>query len=145
MISVCEPPFITSNHVHRAIAGSYTALLPYAQERYLANHVLMSAIDKLHKVYTTELEPIVWARSVGVEVLNELDSVKAAIMMSAGANPQPNGHGLGFLNSAMSFAAYGSALASNVTGFVQSLGKDAGQAATSSLSKAASSVRNLGK
>ncbi|KAG5653399.1 hypothetical protein H0H81_000686 [Sphagnurus paluster] len=65
--------------------GSYTALLPYAQERYLENHTLMSAIDKLHKLYTSTLEPVVWARSVGVEVLNEFDSIKAALMMTAGA------------------------------------------------------------
>ncbi|KAG6886200.1 hypothetical protein C0993_010762 [Termitomyces sp. T159_Od127] len=65
--------------------GSYTALLPYAQERYIENHTLMSAIDKLHKLYTTTFEPVVWARSVGLEVLNELDSVKAALMMVAGA------------------------------------------------------------
>ncbi|RXW23905.1 hypothetical protein EST38_g1959 [Candolleomyces aberdarensis] len=71
--------------------GSYTALLPYTQERYLANHVFMAAVDKLHKVYTTEAEPIVWARSVGVEVLNELDSIKAAIMMSAGADVKQQG------------------------------------------------------
>lgn len=45
----------------------------------------MSATDKLHKLYATDIQPIVWARSVGVEVLNELDSVKAAIMMTAGA------------------------------------------------------------
>lgn len=32
------------------------------------------------------MEAIVWARSGGVEVLNELDLVKAAIMMTAGAN-----------------------------------------------------------
>ena len=36
-------------------------------------------------IYTDEMEPIVWARSVGIEVLNELDSVKAAIMTIAGA------------------------------------------------------------
>ena len=65
--------------------GSYTALFPYAQERYLANHTIMGAIDKLHKVYTTTFEPVVWARSVGIEVLNELDTVKAALMMAAGA------------------------------------------------------------
>ncbi|KAG6829885.1 hypothetical protein H0H92_003154 [Tricholoma furcatifolium] len=65
--------------------GSYTALLPYAQERYLENHTIMGAIDKLHKIYTTTFEPVVWARSVGVEVLNELDSVKAALMMTVGA------------------------------------------------------------
>jgi len=69
--------------------GSYTALLPYGQERYLANHTVMSAIDKLHKLYSSDMEPIVWARSVGVEVLNELDSVKAAIMTIAGAQTTP--------------------------------------------------------
>ncbi|KAJ3514987.1 hypothetical protein NLJ89_g2037 [Agrocybe chaxingu] len=73
--------------------GSYTALLPYAQERYLANHTLMSAMDKLHKLYTTDNQALVWARSVGVEVLNELDSVKAAIMMSAGTQSRSSNGG----------------------------------------------------
>ncbi|KAL0953694.1 hypothetical protein HGRIS_004888 [Hohenbuehelia grisea] len=65
--------------------GSYTALLPYTQERYPANHTLMSAVDKLHKLYSTTAAPVVWARGVGLEVLNELDSIKAAFMMAAGA------------------------------------------------------------
>lgn len=69
--------------------GSYTSLLPYAQERYFENHKLMSAMDKLHKLYTTDLAPVVWARSVGVEVLNELDTVKAAMMIQAGSSPKP--------------------------------------------------------
>ncbi|KAF9244661.1 hypothetical protein BU15DRAFT_59410 [Melanogaster broomeanus] len=63
---------------------SYTALRPYARERYFANHKMMSAVDKLHKIYSSTLEPVVWARSMGLEVLNELDSVKAALMMDAG-------------------------------------------------------------
>lgn len=46
----------------------------------------MSVCDKLHKLYSTTTDPIVWARSVGLEVLNELDSIKAAMMMSAGAS-----------------------------------------------------------
>jgi len=46
----------------------------------------MGVCDKLHKVYSNDLEPIVWARSVGVEVLNELDSLKAAMMITAGAS-----------------------------------------------------------
>lgn len=46
----------------------------------------MSAVDKLHKLYSTEFEPVVWARSVGLEVLNELDVVKSAIMATAGAH-----------------------------------------------------------
>jgi len=45
----------------------------------------MSSVDKLHKLYSTDNEAVVWARSIGVEVLNELDSVKAALMMTAGA------------------------------------------------------------
>ncbi|KAF8636431.1 hypothetical protein AX17_003613 [Amanita inopinata Kibby_2008] len=65
--------------------GSYTALLPYARERYLQNHIILSCVDKLHKIYSTDSEPVVWARTVGVEVLNELDSIKAALMMAAGA------------------------------------------------------------
>jgi ubiquinone biosynthesis monooxygenase Coq6 len=66
-------------------SGSYTALMPYARERYLENHKVMSAVDKLHKVYSSTAQPVVWARSVGVEVINELDSVKAALMINAGA------------------------------------------------------------
>jgi ubiquinone biosynthesis monooxygenase Coq6 len=75
--------------------GSYTALVPYAQDRYFKNHKLMSAVDKLHKLYASTSEPLVWARSVGLEVLNELDSVKGAIMMSAGASHRVK-HGLGW-------------------------------------------------
>ena len=45
----------------------------------------MSVVDKLHKLYSTRLEPVVWARSVGLEIVNELHALKAAIMMSAGA------------------------------------------------------------
>ena len=45
----------------------------------------MAACDKLHKLYSSTSEPVVWARSVGVEVLNELDSVKAALMLNAGS------------------------------------------------------------
>ncbi|KAI0642354.1 ubiquinone biosynthesis hydrox [Trametes meyenii] len=67
--------------------GSRTALLPYSRERYFENHKIMAACDKLHKLYAATAEPVVWARSVGVEVLNELDSVKAAMMLSAGSRP----------------------------------------------------------
>lgn len=46
---------------------------------------MLSACDKLHKLYSTTAGPVVWARSVGLEVLNELDTIKAALMMSAGS------------------------------------------------------------
>jgi ubiquinone biosynthesis monooxygenase Coq6 len=46
----------------------------------------MAAIDKLHKLFSSTLEPLVWARSVGLEVINELDTVKAAIVTAAGGS-----------------------------------------------------------
>jgi ubiquinone biosynthesis monooxygenase Coq6 len=76
--------------------GSHTALQPYARERYLINHTILTAGDKLHKIYTTEFEPIVWARSTGLEIVNELDSLKAAIMMTAGADSQRSGMATGW-------------------------------------------------
>lgn len=45
----------------------------------------MGACDKLHKIYSTTSEPVVWARTAGVEVLNELDTLKRAFMLTAGA------------------------------------------------------------
>ena len=45
---------------------------------------MMSAVDKLHKLYASTAPPIVWARSTGLEVLNELDAFKAGILGAAG-------------------------------------------------------------
>jgi ubiquinone biosynthesis monooxygenase Coq6 len=45
---------------------------------------MMSAVDKLHKLYASTVPPVVWARSTGVEVLNELDTFKAGIISAAG-------------------------------------------------------------
>ena len=45
---------------------------------------MLSVCDKLHKIYSTTAEPIIWGRSVGVEVLNELETIKGAMMMSSG-------------------------------------------------------------
>jgi ubiquinone biosynthesis monooxygenase Coq6 len=44
---------------------------------------MMSAVDKLHKLYASTVPPVVWARSTGVEVLNELDTLKAGIIGAA--------------------------------------------------------------
>ncbi|EGN95013.1 hypothetical protein SERLA73DRAFT_170904 [Serpula lacrymans var. lacrymans S7.3] len=87
---------ISSTVMQGGDIGSYTALLPYARERYFENHKVMSAVDKLHKLYSSTAEPVVWARSVGVEVLNELDSVKAALMMNAGAYGRKRNLGSGW-------------------------------------------------
>jgi ubiquinone biosynthesis monooxygenase Coq6 len=73
--------------------GSLTALRSYPRERYLVNHGIMSAIDKLHKLYALEASPAVWARSTGLEVFNELTSLKAGIMGHAGASTGGEGGG----------------------------------------------------
>ncbi|KIK81594.1 hypothetical protein PAXRUDRAFT_15160 [Paxillus rubicundulus Ve08.2h10] len=80
----CLARCIAETLKHGGDIGSFTALRPYARERYFVNHKVMSAVDKLHKVYSSTLEPVVWARSVGLEVLNELDSVRAALVVGAG-------------------------------------------------------------
>ncbi|KAF8605980.1 ubiquinone biosynthesis hydrox [Ceratobasidium sp. AG-I] len=67
--------------------GSYTALLPYTQARYMPNQSLLLATDVLHKLYGTTAAPVVWARSTGLEVVNELGALKGALMGVAGASP----------------------------------------------------------
>lgn len=56
--------------------GTKIAIEPYWSERFLANHVMLGVVDKIHKIYSTEFTPIVWARTVGVNVLNSLPFVK---------------------------------------------------------------------
>lgn len=53
----------------------------------------MSAVDKLHKLYSSTTSPVVWARSTGVEVLNELDVLKAGIMGAAGGQSESGARG----------------------------------------------------
>lgn len=68
---------------------------------------MLSAVDKLHKLYSVTAEPVVWARSVGLEVLNELDTIKAALMMSAGSTRRTNPASVGWsvaANSLQTFA-----------------------------------------
>jgi len=61
-------------------------------------------VDKLHKIYSSTFEPLIWARSVGLEVINELDSIKAAFMMSAGASVRQTMNG-GSASPGWNFAA----------------------------------------
>ncbi|KAF5331473.1 hypothetical protein D9758_015502 [Tetrapyrgos nigripes] len=80
-----------SRVIHNAVLrggdiGSYTSLLPYSQERYLENHKIMSICDKLHKLYSTTFGPVVQLRTMGLEMLNEFDSIKAALMSIAGSS-----------------------------------------------------------
>lgn len=66
--------------------GHIDSLRSYPRQRYAANQALMSAVDKLHKLYAREERPIVWARSTGVEVLNELPTIKRLMMAAGGSS-----------------------------------------------------------
>ncbi|KAJ9114723.1 hypothetical protein QFC22_005599 [Naganishia vaughanmartiniae] len=65
--------------------GAYTSLLPYTRERYPANHLLLSTTDKLHYLFSTRIPGINWARSVGMDVINELGPIKKLLMGRVGA------------------------------------------------------------
>lgn len=87
--------------------GLIDALRAYPRQRYAANQGLMSAVDKLHKLYAREERPIVWARSTGVEVLNELPFIKRIMMAVGGSHPhKPTspGSGVSFSSAASSAA-----------------------------------------
>ncbi|KAF8318658.1 ubiquinone biosynthesis hydrox [Clavulina sp. PMI_390] len=66
--------------------GGYTNLLPYHQRQYIPNHGILSVTDKLHKLYALQSPLAVWARSTGLEVVNELGPLKGALMSAAGAS-----------------------------------------------------------
>jgi ubiquinone biosynthesis monooxygenase Coq6 len=65
--------------------GSVTALAPYPRQRYLPNHVMLAAVDKLELVFGARNPLINWARGTGLEVLNELGPLKAFFMANAGS------------------------------------------------------------
>lgn len=64
--------------------GSYVSLLPYPRDRYTKNHALLSTCDHLASLYGTQFGPVVWARSTGLEIVNELPAVKNLLMGGAG-------------------------------------------------------------
>ena len=68
-----------------ADVGSLTALRPYPRERWSANSTMLSATDKLHKLFAVEASPVVRLRGIGIDVLNEMGWVKRALMGQAGA------------------------------------------------------------
>jgi ubiquinone biosynthesis monooxygenase Coq6 len=81
--------------------GSHVSLQAYPRQRYLANQAVLSAVDHLHWLFATTppgqasnsllgdlvSRGVVWARSTGFEVLNELDVIKRAIIGAAGSVP----------------------------------------------------------
>lgn len=56
--------------------GTKFALDPYFSSRYPVNNATLGVVDKIHKIYGTDFAPIVCARSLGVNILNNLPFIK---------------------------------------------------------------------
>lgn len=63
--------------------GSTISLEQYNQERYAENNAILGVCDKLHKLYSVESGPVVWGRTVGLNLVDKLWPVKDAIMKKA--------------------------------------------------------------
>lgn len=74
---------ITYSVDHGMDIGIRMNLEGYEKERYLANHVLMGAVDKLHKLYGTENLGVVGLRSLGLGAVDKLEGVKKWVMRRA--------------------------------------------------------------
>lgn len=65
--------------------GGITALAQYPRDRYLQNHILLAAVDKLNSVFGARNPLINFARANGLEVFNELGPIKDFFMRNAGS------------------------------------------------------------
>jgi len=68
---------------HGMDIGAQMSLESYNSDRYLANHVLLGVMDKLHKLYSVESGPIVGLRSLGLSAVNRLTPLKEFFMSQA--------------------------------------------------------------
>lgn len=69
---------------HGMDIGSSWCLDGYVAERWAKNNAVMGVCDKLQKVYSVESGPVVWGRSLGLDVVNGLEVVKGFVMGAAG-------------------------------------------------------------
>lgn len=60
--------------------GSLLALEPYWADRYPTNNMLLGVVDKLHKLYSTDFGPIVGLRTLGLNLVNNLQPLKDLMM-----------------------------------------------------------------
>lgn len=56
--------------------GHIHLLSNYASNRYGRNVAMLSACDKIHRLFGTDFEPIVLARSFGFQAVNASESIK---------------------------------------------------------------------
>lgn len=85
---------------HGMDIGTHSALQPYERARYLPNQAMLSVTDHLHWLFAIRpnstyapsgplreaaLRALVWARSTGLDVVNELSPIKKLLAANAGS------------------------------------------------------------
>lgn len=63
--------------------GTNWCLDGYQSERWAANNAMLGTVDKLHKLYSAGSGPVVWGRSLGLEVVDRLGPLKGFLMGAA--------------------------------------------------------------
>ncbi|PNS20882.1 ubiquinone biosynthesis monooxygenase COQ6 [Sphaceloma murrayae] len=63
--------------------GSSWSLERYNAAQWGRNSAMIGAVDKLHKLYSAGSGPVVWARSLGLDLVNRAGWVKGAFMRAA--------------------------------------------------------------
>ncbi|CAK1363783.1 unnamed protein product [Cercospora beticola] len=68
---------------HGMDIGSCWALDEYNSQRWAANNAMLGVVDKLQKLYSVGSGPVVWGRSLGLDLVNKLSPLKGALMGAA--------------------------------------------------------------
>ncbi|KAF2717433.1 ubiquinone biosynthesis hydrox [Polychaeton citri CBS 116435] len=63
--------------------GSSWCLDEYNSQRWAANNAMLGIVDKLHKLYSAGSGPVVWGRSLGLDLVDKLGPLKGVLMGAA--------------------------------------------------------------
>ena len=76
---------------HGMDIGDLGLLNRYNSETWMANNRMLGAVDKLGKLYSVGSGPVVWARGVGLNAVDQMEGLKAWFMRQAGGQSQTKG------------------------------------------------------
>lgn len=63
--------------------GSCWCLDGYNADRWAKNNAMLGVVDKLQKLYSVGSGPVVWGRSLGLDLVNKMGPLKGALMGAA--------------------------------------------------------------
>lgn len=63
--------------------GTCWTLDGYNSDRWAKNNAMLGVVDKLQKLYSAGSGPVVWGRSLGLDLVNKLGPLKGALMGAA--------------------------------------------------------------